>query len=106
MCSRVGAKRRPEFRAALRHAGDVQRPLAMPFHNAAGRILANSAGIANLNHPPIEQQLRAFRGSDGQRLSRILRDTPIFAAHCRANSAAVVNLPPITEIMCSAPSAA
>ncbi len=34
------------------------------------------------------------------------RDIPILAAHCRASSAAVVSLPPITEIMCSAPSCA
>ena len=30
-------------------------------------VLANSSGVANLNHPPIQQQLRAFRRSDGQR---------------------------------------
>ena len=33
-------------------------------------------------------------------------DTPIFAAHWRASSAAVVSFPPITEISCCAPSCA
>ena len=96
----VRAKRGSKFRAVLSQSRYLHRPFAVPFHDATGRTFANAPGIADLDYPSVKQEVSSLPPKPGRASCADFAATPILAAHCRASSAAVVSLPPITEIMC------
>ena len=87
-----------------RHAGDVHGAVAVPLHDAAGGFFADSAGAGDFEDFLIEHGIE--RASRPPRRPWSVQGTamPMARAHSRAREAAVVSLPPMTEIRRAAPS--